>query len=98
MKYRKKPVVIEAFQWGQTQLADYPQWAKDVLGHEQEPHVFSRNGKPLLILADGHMRVRTLEGEMRAEIDDWIIQGIKGEIYPCKPDIFAATYDPVDAA
>ncbi len=39
--------------------------------------------------------VKTLEGEMRADVGDWIIKGVKGEFYPCKPDIFAETYDPV---
>ena len=59
-KYRKKPVVIEAYQ---TQKV---------------------------------VDIETLEGTMRADAGDWIITGIKGEVYPCKPDIFAATYEPVD--
>jgi hypothetical protein len=42
------------------------------------------------------MLIETLEGVMRAEVGDWIIRGVKGEFYPCKPDIFAATYEPVD--
>ena len=41
--------------------------------------------------------IPTLEGTMRAEIGDWIIRGVKGEFYPCKPDIFEATYEPADA-
>ena len=45
---------------------------------------------------DGNLVVATLEGAMRASPGDWIIKGVKGEFYPCKPDIFAATYDPVD--
>jgi hypothetical protein len=40
--------------------------------------------------------IKTLEGEMRAQVGDWIIQGVKGEIYPCRGDIFAATYEPAD--
>ena len=44
---------------------------------------------------DGKMRIPTLEGEMTASRRDWIIRGIAGEIYPCKPDIFEATYEPV---
>ena len=39
--------------------------------------------------------IKTLEGRMCANLDDWIIQGVKGEFYPCKPDIFEATYDPL---
>lgn len=45
---------------------------------------------------DGSMLIDTLEGVMRADPGDWIIRGVKGELYPCKPDIFAATYDPAD--
>jgi hypothetical protein len=45
---------------------------------------------------DGEIVVATLEGALRASPDDWIIKGVKGEFYPCKPDIFAATYEPVD--
>jgi hypothetical protein len=40
------------------------------------------------------LRIHTLEGEMRADINDWVIRGVRGEFYPCKPDIFAATYEP----
>ena len=43
--------------------------------------------------ADGALMIRTLEGDMRADLGDWIIRGVKGEVYPCKPDIFAATYE-----
>lgn len=42
--------------------------------------------------------IETMEGQMRADIGDWIITGVKGERYPCKPDIFAATYEPVDVS
>jgi hypothetical protein len=45
---------------------------------------------------DGSLNIVTLEGVMRADPGDWIIRGVKGELYPCKPDIFAATYEPVD--
>lgn len=45
-------------------------------------------------LGDPALLIPTLEGEMRAEVGDWIIRGVKGELYPCKPDIFEATYDP----
>lgn len=44
---------------------------------------------------DQSILISTLEGEMEASLGDWIIRGVKGEFYPCKPDIFAATYDPV---
>ena len=81
-RYRKKPVVIEAFQWkpfGSPKLNGYiPNWFVS--------SNFDTDGDDLLI--------RTLEGKMRASPDDWIIRGVKGEIYPCKPDIFATTYEP----
>jgi hypothetical protein len=44
---------------------------------------------------DPHHYIKTLEGQMAVSNGDWIIKGVKGELYPCKPDIFAATYDPV---
>lgn len=87
MKFRKKPVVIEAFQWQPDRPAtDCPEWfirAVDIWA----AGVFK--------VADGSVGIRTLEGEMRAMPQDWIIQGVKGEIYPCKPDIFEATYEAV---
>lgn len=59
-KFRKKPVVIDAYQ------------------------------------TDVEMDIETLEGTHHASVGDWIITGVKGEKYPCKPDIFEATYDPVE--
>jgi len=49
------------------------------------------------VLGDDGLSIHTLEGVMRADVGDWIIKGVKGEVYPCKPDIFAATYEPVHA-
>jgi hypothetical protein len=79
-KYRKRPVVIEAYQW-----------------HEE-----MGEGNGVYLDANGtHSRdepfyaVRTLEGPLRVSDGDWIITGVKGEQYPCKPDIFVATYEPV---
>ncbi len=83
MQFRKKPVVIEAFQWK-------PKGSPKTNGYIPNWFVMSEydlDGDGLLI--------KTLEGTMRADADDWIIRGVKGEIYPCKPDIFAATYEPV---
>lgn len=77
MKFRKKPVVIEA--WQNAAGADMPEWVKDAV-------VETRDEWALLI--------GTLEGDMLALVDDWIIKGVKGEVYPCKPDIFAQTYEP----
>ena len=82
--YRKKPVVIQAVQFTGTNHA--------------EVHQFT-DGKAESPVGQGWnhiMRITTLEGTMTAEIGDWIIRGVKGEFYPCKPDIFEATYDAED--
>jgi len=85
-KYRKKPVVIDAIQYLPSmtcqELYDWAGIARTI-GHNPIPFRF----------ADGAIFVSTLEGEMRANVGDWIIRGVKGELYPCKPEIFAATYD-----
>lgn len=88
-RYRKKPVVIEAFQFtGEpTRIHGVPQWLWDALADRTIiPSPDDASTKYLII--------KTLEGDHRADPGDWIIQGIKGELYPCKPDIFAATYEP----
>lgn len=84
MKYRKKPVVIEALQLqvGEKSMSEIQAFT----GGQAQPTV------------GGAMRIPTLEGDHRADIGDWIIKGVKGEFYPCKPDIFAATYDVVHDA
>lgn len=83
MKYRKRPVVIEAFQMG----VDYiPDWFMDAVS----------SGKVVLHGAakdDTSADIDTLEGTMRANYGDFVIRGIAGEIYPCKPDIFKETYE-----
>lgn len=87
MKYRKKPVVIDAFCW------PLPSGLQD---RGLEPEWFDNAWKNRKITVFGtHLEIETLEGLMKANIGDYIIQGIKGEIYPCKPDIFEATYEPV---
>ena len=78
MKYRKKPVVIEATQWH---------------GFEKGPHDLG------VVPYDkaGYGWIDTLEGGHIVTIKDWIITGIKGEKYPCKPDIFEQTYEKVES-
>lgn len=79
MKYRKKPVIIEAFKWT---VDEVPSWwleRKDIT----------------INTATGSAFIPTLEGTHEASIGDFIIQGVKGEIYPCKPDIFEQTYEKV---
>lgn len=85
-KFRKKPVVIEAHQWNPNEAPTlWPDWldAASVRGDVQLAGAHTDN-----------IRINTLEGQMICCPGDWIIRGVKGELYPCKPDIFAATYEP----
>lgn len=79
-KFTKKPVEIEAVQFKSGEQDSDLAWAviDGVIRYTEQ----------------GTMLIKTLEGVMEAQPGDWIIRGIKGELYPCKPDIFAATYDP----
>lgn len=84
MKFRKKPVVVEAFKWtGDKEQTEDPIWIVEAIKKGDAWVEY-----PYLI-------VRTLEGEMTATVGDWIIKGIDNEIYCCKPDIFEKTYEPV---
>ena len=91
-KYRKKPVVIEAVQllWDTwSEMCDHAGVGK------------LSDGKPEGFNPDGHadkigLNIPTLEGLMTALEGDWVIKGIKGELHPCKPDIFEATYELVE--
>ena len=87
MKYRKKPVVIEAVQW----LGGDESW-EEILKFSENPHYRRMD----LLAGNGKITIKTLEGEMTADKGDWIIKGIKGEFYPCKPDIFEQTYEKVE--
>lgn len=85
--FRKKPVVIEAVQvLADAGKMERPSWLTDAIASGS---VYWQGGD------DPHYTIETLEGAMRANLLDWIIRGVKGELYPCKPDIFAATYDPI---
>lgn len=90
MKYRKKPVVIDAFKWtgGMDQTED-PVWIIDAIKAQQVG--FDNSGTPQVT-----MWIGTLEGVMKANPGDYIIRGIKGEIYPCKAEIFEASYEAVN--
>jgi hypothetical protein len=88
-KYRKKPVVIEAVHYrggGYCDGRGLPDWLWVALEDET---CRSTNGTDPFI-------IKTLEGEMVCAPGDWIIKGVKGELYPCKPDIFEATYEKVE--
>lgn len=88
--YRKKPVVVEALQFRGPQVHDvaYMTQFDDWMVANQGDARCRYRGATLII--------PTLEGEMTAQPGDWIIRGVKGELYPCKPDIFAEIYEPVE--
>lgn len=90
MKYRKKPVVIEAFRYGMDPRPDW--FDKKVTNNEIITHV----GTDLRDPSEYWCEIKTLEGIMKVNCGDYIIMGIKGEAYPCKPDIFEATYEKVN--
>ena len=79
-KYTKKPVAIEAIRWTGENLGEVIAFVGD--------HLHVESGISVLF-------IETLEGRLLVSPDDFIIKGVKGEFYPCKPDIFRATYDPV---
>jgi hypothetical protein len=90
VKFRKKPVVIEAFQWtGDTKQTEDPEWIVEAIRNGDVSFIDCCTPKMKLV-------IRTLEGNMVAKPGDWIIRGVKGELYPCKPDIFEATYEGVE--
>lgn len=110
-KFRKKPVVIEARQLvgpaGETMRV--AEWVREngypwLLGDATRPETLTPETTPAIPgaglwidPATGELVIRTLEGDMRATYGDWIIKGVQGEFYPCKPDIFDATYEQVSA-
>jgi hypothetical protein len=80
MKYRKLPVIVEAFRLG---YEAFPKWAEDAF----------LDGR--LKIEDDHVIVRTLEGVMNADMGVFIVKGVDGELYPCQADIFYETYERV---
>ena len=88
MKYRKKPVVIEAMQIPE------PGYENREQGTRLEEWLAS-SGCKYSIFQDAVVLIHTLEGAMEGRPGDWIIKGVAGEFYPCKPDIFETTYEPV---
>ncbi len=78
-RYRKKPVEIEATRFES----------------EQDASRIAEWCGGTNVSAPDRIEIATLEGTMTAQLGDWIIRGVQGEFYPCKPDIFAATYEPV---
>lgn len=96
-RYRKLPVEIDAVQWDGTNIDEVMRFAfADQRWREGRPDDGYVGGPGIGYTPPlGTLDIPTLEGTMTANPGDWIIRGIKGELYPCKPDIFAATYEPV---
>jgi len=103
-RYRKRPVTVEAMRLDSSDPVAFAQvyrWVEDHAGSFEAP---ARRGRrspcpPSGVSIDptnGDMLIATLEGLMRAKPGDWIIRGIQGEFYPCKPDIFEQTYEPAE--
>lgn len=91
MKYRKKPVIIEAVQWTGLNLEEIKSFVGESLEYEIYDAAWRAGaGAPMM-----DINIKTLEGKMQVSKDDYIIKGIQGEFYPCKPDIFEATYEAV---
>lgn len=93
-KFRKKPVVIEAIKWTGDNLKE----VLDFTGrYERFDEWFKSFGEyENYVKEDGNIfKIFTLEGTMKATVGDWIIKGVQGENYPCKPDIFEQTYEKV---
>lgn len=82
MKFRKKPVEVEAVQWTGENVGEIKSFA----GLDVSVQYYDL--PPTL-------RIYTLEGVMTAKPGDWIIKGVQGELYPCKPDVFEKTYEPI---
>ncbi len=98
-KFRKKPVVIEAFQMTKEASGDNSNWPNWL--HSAWNKDFSEEGSLSCVdypYSDGtdNLQIKTLEGVHTVGWGDYIIQGVMGELYPCKPDIFEATYEAVD--
>jgi hypothetical protein len=111
-KFRKKPVEIEAVQWDGTdeRSTDIRAWAEPavaIIDTDHIQHLWDYDAGAYCMPTGKFLHgapyrercliVATLEGNMVARHGDWIIQGVKGEFYPCKPDIFEATYEAVSA-
>ena len=101
-QYRKKPVVIEAMQWWPPSDPRHdPSMLSHRRGNAVDPPDYRQDGdlwqfSEIPGYGDDRFMIRTLEGDLKVSPGDWIITGIQGERYPCKPDIFAATYEPVE--
>ncbi len=95
MKYRKRPVVIEAIQWIKENDIELEAWlhSEKCVELEIDEHLYEAGVDVPFISS---IKIKTLEGTMEATYGDYIIKGVDGEFYPCKPDIFERTYEKVE--
>lgn len=93
-KFRKKPVVIEAVQLtdGRDEIINAVEFTFQI---GMETSIPATNATVEKVKKEGGFTIPTLEGDMKATFGDWIIKGVNGEFYPCKPDIFEKTYEEV---
>lgn len=92
-QFQKKPIRVFAYRYDGTNSAEIVEWADDDTVHSIPDGPDADLRRP-----DGELLIiHTLEGQLYASVGDWIIQGIHGEFYPCKPDIFEKTYSEVTA-
>lgn len=89
-KYRKKPVIIEAVQWNGENFDECMNFMGETCGNKVAYEDYKE-----LCLSSKEIIIHTLEGDMIASKGDYIIKGINGEFYPCKPDIFTKTYEEI---
>jgi len=89
--FKKKPVTIEAVQWNGSNLRE----VIDFTGLHPSANKWTWEEYKAIVHRDG-LKIFTLEGVHLASHGDWIIKGVRGEFYPCKPDIFAETYEPTE--
>ncbi len=92
-KYRKKPIIVDAWKYNGT-FAGCPEWISDaiekrIIKRERNVHLYK-------VIVGNQYDIETLEGDMHLSIGDYIIKGVKGELYPCKPDIFENTYEEME--
>lgn len=90
MLYKKKPVVVEAIKWDSLNLTEIMDFVGKSLIVETYDAGYQAGATPLAV----GLKIRTLEGDMNVSFGDYIIKGVQGEFYPCKPDIFEQTYEP----
>lgn len=87
-RYTKKPVTVEAIRWTGKNLEDLKNFVGDSLEYDIMDAAWEVGKGPVTV----NVRIRTLEGVHHASVGDFIIKGVRGEFYPCKPDIFQETY------